>query len=545
VALSRYSRLVGLVLFAAILYVQDWNRIESVLLHVDWPWFAGFWAFFFVTIALRVERTRRAAARCGTTVPFSASYRIIVETSFLGTVTPGRIGELSKIGYLMPFGMSMGVSLALVLLERVYDVLALLVFGISSILLAARRYPQLLEARKVVIEGLILAAALAVFASAVARHAGVRSLLWRTTGWLFRGRLTRQFSHDLLFVQRRAGFVCVSNSALWVVCNVVAAYTLARALRIPVGPSAIGLSYTASTVFSALPVSVAGLGTREAAHILILGWVGVAREQALLLSLLDGLILPLVASGAMMLPLLLMSGAARPADSANPFRLVLSSIQKRGWFATAKYIVGELSFDWIFRAETRTPVAVENLVVTSDSKAYACTYQGTGWFLLKRLFHSLIRNGRLDPQTTCLIDFGSGKGRVLLAALHFEIGRVIGVEFDPQLCSIARSNLSRYAGRKTIGKTLSWEVVHGDVLDFRIPEEANLFFLYNPFHGRVLEEVAARIHRACTASSGDCLVVYVNPIHDEIFRRLGFAPAADSDSEVAIYSTKPNSVRCC
>ena len=83
---------------------------------------------------------------------------------------------------------------------------------------------------------------------------------------------------------------------------------------------------------------------------------------------------------------------------------------------------------------------------------------------------------------------------------------------------------------------LSWEVIHGDVLDFTIPSEANLFFLYNPFSGPVLSAVAERIRQACEDPSRRRYVVYVNPVHDEVFRRLGFERTSASDDEVAIYT---------
>ncbi len=46
------------------------------------------------------------------------------------------------------------------------------------------------------------------------------------------------------------------------------------------------------------------------------------------------------------------------------------------------------------------------------------------------------RVGRQDT----FLDYGSGKGRALLAAARFPFGRVIGVELNEGECEIARSN---------------------------------------------------------------------------------------------------------
>ena len=73
-------------------------------------------------------------------------------------------------------------------------------------------------------------------------------------------------------------------------------------------------AYYAATLVSLLPISFAGLGTRDAAYISILGREGILPEKALLFSLLDGIALPLLLTLLMVLPMWLYKGLRHCAD---------------------------------------------------------------------------------------------------------------------------------------------------------------------------------------------------------------------------------------
>jgi uncharacterized protein (TIRG00374 family) len=541
----KWARLVGVALLIWILCTIDWRRILPTLASLKLAYLLGYVFFFACMAAVRVVRLHICARKLGFPLRLADSYAATVEPMFLGTLTPGRIGEFSRVAYLNRHGMPLPSAIALALLERIIDLSVLLCFGAGGMV-----YLFGSEALRPYVFGLIGFLLVLLCFSFLASGFAIRHLRRLAAGFLRRWSLPGEDAQNKFLdacrqtIRATAGLM----ESLGVVCTLLGfcqIYMLAQAFQLGGSRIPVFFAYSVSTLMALLPIAPAGLGTREATYIYIMARLGIARERALLFSLVDGVVLGMLGSLAMVAPLWIASAVrrlrpARTADASgvnsSPLALVCRSIRRRGLLATVEYVVGEIVFDWLFRAETRTPVAVTDLAVTSASKAYAANYQGTGWFLLKRVFRSLNRSGRIDPATTCLIDFGCGKGRVLLASLHFGIGRVIGVEFDPRLCAIARRNLARYAGRRRSGSPLSWEVVHSDVLDFSIPADANLFFLYNPFSGPVLDAVAERIRQSCAESSRRRFVVYVNPVHEDVFRRLGFTTTSDSDGEVAIYA---------
>lgn len=108
------------------------------------------------------------------------------------------------------------------------------------------------------------------------------------------------------------------------------------------------------------------------------------------------------------------------------------------------------------------------------------------------------------------VDYGSGKGRVLLMAAEYPFRRIVGVEISPALHAIARANLMRCADRLRCRDIELWT---GNAIEFPVPADASVIYLYNPFHGHVLRAVLAALRASLDAHPRRLRVVYNNPIH--------------------------------
>jgi SAM-dependent methyltransferase len=89
------------------------------------------------------------------------------------------------------------------------------------------------------------------------------------------------------------------------------------------------------------------------------------------------------------------------------------------------------------------------------------------------------------------VDVGCGKGRVVLLAAEFPFRRIVGVEASAALCDIARSNVEKAS--KTRDGCDRIAVVHADATRFDIPDDAGLFYFYEPFSVDVSLTVLERI----------------------------------------------------
>jgi SAM-dependent methyltransferase len=106
-----------------------------------------------------------------------------------------------------------------------------------------------------------------------------------------------------------------------------------------------------------------------------------------------------------------------------------------------------------------------------------------------------------------LVDVGCGRGRVLVWLAHRKMGRrLVGVELDPEVAAYAARKVRRFA---------NVTIVSGNVLE-RMPDDATVFYLYNPFDRDV---VAAFRDRVAEVYAGRAVrILYYNPKHLDVFR---------------------------
>ena len=89
------------------------------------------------------------------------------------------------------------------------------------------------------------------------------------------------------------------------------------------------------------------------------------------------------------------------------------------------------------------------------------------------------------------VDYGSGKGRVLMLAAEHGFRKVTGLEFSPELVEVARRNADIFnRGR---AKPVVIELLHMDAADYVLPDVPLVLFFFCPFKGDLLDRVLANI----------------------------------------------------
>ncbi|MCW5661964.1 MAG: hypothetical protein KIT60_30035 [Burkholderiaceae bacterium] len=116
----------------------------------------------------------------------------------------------------------------------------------------------------------------------------------------------------------------------------------------------------------------------------------------------------------------------------------------------------------------------------------------------------------------CFIDFGAGKGRVLMVAARRPFLKVVGVEFAQELHAVAIDNIA-HEDRARRAKAV--ECVHIDAVDFEPPPMPLVCYFYNPFGPTVMGVVIDRLMRSLRAQPRDAYVIYADPAHIGLFRR--------------------------
>lgn len=202
----------------------------------------------------------------------------------LSAVTPSKLGDMIKIVLLTKQGASTAKSIASSIVDRLFDLMFILLVGYAGMLYFSGYFYSQLYILNIILLVVFLAALIIflrknVVAKALARliPKKYRSLTHQTV----------QEALEYFSFKKVNNIITVSfwTGALWLV-QFFAMFLCAPALKIEVNFLYFCVCSAVATTISMLPVTVAGVGTRDMVFILILGGLGVTQQQSIALSTL-------------------------------------------------------------------------------------------------------------------------------------------------------------------------------------------------------------------------------------------------------------------
>ena len=210
---------------------------------------------------------------------------------FASAVTPAKAGDAIRAWYAHgETGCGLGEALASVFVDRLFDLLLVVAAGIVSVLVFSARYTALPSAGVVLVAG----AALAAVATIATSRRIVRVLARPFIGLLVPARMREGLAdsfhafYDAL-ARTLATPRAVAEVAAWTLVGwgliVLLAMAVARAVDVGVSPGYLLLAMPIITIVELVPVSVSGVGTRDAAVVYLFSVVGVDRAAAVAFSL--------------------------------------------------------------------------------------------------------------------------------------------------------------------------------------------------------------------------------------------------------------------
>jgi hypothetical protein len=165
-------------------------------------------------------------------------------------------------------------------------------------------------------------------------------------------------------------------------------------------------------------------------------------------------------------------------------------------------------FDLRHGVETSTRVHLTDLKIDSPNWIYAGGY----WPTSTKIIHEALAALPIRFEDFVFIDFGSGKGRVLMQASDMPFRKIVGVEFSSELHDIAVKNIERY--KSDTQKCGEIESVCMDFTLFEIPREPLVAFLYNPSSEAITAALANNIARSLEENPRELWVIYVTPTYN-------------------------------
>lgn len=173
----------------------------------------------------------------------------------------------------------------------------------------------------------------------------------------------------------------------------------------------------------------------------------------------------------------------------------------------------DISFDRRFGTDTETRAELGGLSIVGENAEHGVYYQASPVIATRKIIRSLPIN---HPDFS-FVDFGSGKGRVLLLAGELPFRSVIGVEFGSELNEVARRNIDKFRNYIRAGTVQS---LHEDVTRFELPTDNLVLYFYNPFDEQIVGQVLAALNQSLQVSPREVFVIYLHAGSlDQAFRK--------------------------
>jgi tRNA A58 N-methylase Trm61 len=124
-------------------------------------------------------------------------------------------------------------------------------------------------------------------------------------------------------------------------------------------------------------------------------------------------------------------------------------------------------------------------------------------------FNKIMDHFRITPDDA-IVDFGCGKGGILISLSKYPFSKIAGVEIAQELVEIARENIRKLK----IGNV---EIACGDAAEFDRLSEFNYFYFFDPFPAVVMQDVIRNIEKSIAENPRKVTIIYLNPSCHDLF----------------------------
>lgn len=289
----KFFHFIGILLFIYLLYKIDLGKALADIKEFNFFWLIIYFSAFTVMVLLKAYRWKLLLLAQDISYSFRKALLISITSNFLGALTPGRLGELIKLDYLKKDNYSIQKGIVNVFIDRSFDLFMLALFSLLSMMYFIDLfYNELTEIFIGVI--VLLIAALFIYYS----RKGIKkfaSMILRKI--LPSSKYSLIENHRIEFIEEIRAIRLLTLFKMFAVSVVIYLLTFLMTFLVSLGfgikISFVYLSFCMSlaSLVSLLPVSIGGIGTREAVFIVLLGNNAVPKESALLIAFFDSTIL--------------------------------------------------------------------------------------------------------------------------------------------------------------------------------------------------------------------------------------------------------------
>jgi len=277
-------RLIGLVIVTAAICWAGPSKVWAVLSQTDFKFVSAAISFAIPMALIKGLRWKILLQSYDINLSYRDSTAMYAIGLVLSAVTPGRVGDLIKIVLLTKKGYRASKAVASNIFDRLFDVGFVALAGYTGMWYFSKYFASQLNIINIAF--LVVLCLGAVFV--VKRHL-IKNLAIKLVPLQYRDT-ARQSWNEIVSTLSQNNIRGFLQLIFWTIIfwfvQFYALYLCTKALRIEVPFIYFSACAAVAMVLSLLPITVAGIGTRDAVFILLLGQIGIAKQQSLALSAL-------------------------------------------------------------------------------------------------------------------------------------------------------------------------------------------------------------------------------------------------------------------
>jgi len=274
---QKYLIVIGISLFAYLIIKTDPQAILDSLKTINFQILLLILPVLVLDGLVKGNKWKLVIRSHGMDYPLKDSIQAFLIGVFFGLVTPGRAGDVVRANFLQQKQKSYSKSLSTVLVDRVIDIGTLAVLGTLSVFLISYLF-----GRPDIAYILLILLLIGYFT-------GLAALSSERISMFFLKRIGRQSLIDFYINLRQLDkkklfFATILGFIAWVITP-IEALIIIYSMDLNVTFLFIFLCIPIITLAEIIPVTISGLGTREAAYIALFGLIGISEPVAIAYSL--------------------------------------------------------------------------------------------------------------------------------------------------------------------------------------------------------------------------------------------------------------------
>jgi glycosyltransferase 2 family protein len=285
-AFNKYMsfKFIGLLILIYLLITIDIKMMIAIILKSNPIHLTSALVFMFIHVYIKFLRYQFILIQQGVNNPFIRTAHYSLAAIYISFITPGRIGEISKAYFIhKDLGIPLNRLFAGSILDRIFEIFALLIIALFAFIIVLPTKNNI----PIIIFILAISLTPAIFL--------IKSIRF----WLIRllGNIQNKFfNSDSLAVNANRFFSEINALLNWKILFGVAAtiaayalfftscYFMGLSIDIPLPYYKVAIFIACANILSFLPVSFAGIGTREACLVYFFSLERLSSESALAFS---------------------------------------------------------------------------------------------------------------------------------------------------------------------------------------------------------------------------------------------------------------------